>query len=247
MVRCESELTLYWRTFTRLLYPEYCAACRVPLMIEVTNLCKKCSRKIESVGQPSCVKCARPLPPFGDHRAVCGPCQTERPYFHRGFSLVLYQNPINEIFHQIKFSGKPWLLNIFESRLHEFAKSPEMSQYDVVVPVPIDSPRARVRGYNQAELIARKLSRHQQVAPISCLLQKTRRTLPQSQLLRSERLDNLTEAFSVQKKDKIQGKQVLLVDDIFTTGSTINECAKTLKRHGADRVDFLTIARTAAV
>ncbi|MBI4358842.1 MAG: ComF family protein [Candidatus Omnitrophica bacterium] len=116
----------------------------------------------------------------------------------------------------------------------------------MIIPVPLDSRRARERGFNQALIIAKMLKRtdKKNTPPIVPLLRKVKKTLPQSQLRREERLNNLAGAFTIRKQRGIRGKQILLVDDIFTTGSTINECTKVLKEAGADRVDFFTIARS---
>jgi len=120
-----------------------------------------------------------------------------------------------------------------------------MQNYDIIVPVPLDPRRRFVREFNQAMLIARLLTRHEprpRPKIFNCLVKK-RKTAPQSQLKREERLENLTESFQMRKKRALDGAHILLVDDIFTTGSTLNECAKVLKKSGAGRVDFFTVAR----
>ncbi len=116
----------------------------------------------------------------------------------------------------------------------------------MIIPIPLDSRRERERGFNQALIIAQMLSElNPKNAPqIRGVIAKKKRTLPQSQLKREERLSNLENAFFLKQKSVVQGKQVLLVDDIFTTGATINECARILKEDGAERVDFFTIARS---
>lgn len=115
----------------------------------------------------------------------------------------------------------------------------------MIVPIPLHPQRERERGFNQALVIARMLKQSGiRSVRIEQLLEKKRRTLAQSQLRRAERLDNLRGAFSVRKKDLVRGKHILLVDDVITTGSTVNECARTLKAEGAARVDALALARS---
>ena len=145
----------------------------------------------------------------------------------------------------MKFQKKLWLLKVFSEPLEQFSHSTQLKNYDVLVPVPLDTRRERERGFNQALMIAQILAgKNRKGIPIRQILRKRKRTLPQSQLKRQERLSNLNGAFLVKKRGSVRGKQLLLIDDIFTTGSTINECAKILKEDGAERVDFLTIARS---
>lgn len=240
-----TELNYYWRSLIRILYPANCVLCRTPLTIDEIHLCIRCIKKIEPLKAPTCLKCARPLAPYGNHRSTCSQCRSERPYYDRGFALVPYQEPVKNIFHQIKFQKKLWLIKIF-SGLFERLPSSEMRNYEMIIPVPLDSRRQRERGFNQALIIAQMLNRLslKNAPPIKKVISKKKKTLPQSQLRREERLSNLENAFSLRQKGIVQGKQILLVDDIFTTGATINECARILKEDGAERVDFFTIARS---
>lgn len=239
------ELKRYWRSFLRIIYPASCTACHLPLYMSETDLCRMCREAIEVLKAPLCLKCASPLPPFGSPRATCSQCRSERRYFDRGFALVKYEEPVRTVMHQLKFHQKPWLLRVFSPWLEALDGSNRFRNYDLIVPVPLDRRRELERGFNQALMIARTLTRvNRNTGPVRQILKKRKRTLPQSQLKREERLVNLNGAFSLQKRTRIAGKQVLLVDDIFTTGSTINECAKTLKEGGAECVDFLTLARS---
>ena len=240
-----TELNYYWRSFIRILYPANCVLCQIPLMIEEIHLCISCVKKIEPLKVPICLRCARSLAPYGNHRLICSQCRSERPYYDRGFALVPYEEPIKNIFHQIKFQKKLWLIKIFSGLLERLPSS-EMINYEMIVPVPLDSRRERERGFNQALIIAQMLSglNLKNTPQIKKVLAKKKRTLPQSQLKREERLNNLENVFSLRQRGAVRGKQVLLVDDIFTTGTTINECARILKEDGAERVDFFTIARS---
>lgn len=240
-----NEFNSYWRSFIRLLYPANCVLCRIPLLLEELNICRECSRKIEHLKTPLCSKCARPLPPYGSQRSLCSTCRSEKPHFDHGFALVPYDDRVKQILLEVKFHKKLWLLQIFKNRLEHSSLSPKLSGYDLLVPVPLDWRRIRERGFNQSVVIAkmiRNLSSKNKL-PILNVLKKKKRTPPQSKLRREERLANLENAFYTNASTKIRGKHVLLIDDIFTTGSTINECAKTLKQHGAERVDFFAIAR----
>ncbi|MBI1977143.1 MAG: ComF family protein [Candidatus Omnitrophica bacterium] len=239
------EFNSYWRSFIRLLYPASCVLCRTPLLIEESNICRECLQKIEHLKTPFCQKCARSLPPYGNYRSICSACRSEKPYFDHGFALVPYNEPVKQILHEVKFHKKLWLLQIFKNHLKNSLFSQELSHYDLLVPVPLDWWRIRERGFNQSMVIAEMVRNinSKNKLPVLNVLKKRKRTLPQSKLRREERLANLENAFCTDASPKIRGKHILLIDDIFTTGSTINECAKVLKQYGAEPVDFFTIAR----
>lgn len=244
MACLKEELLDYWKSLVRLLYPPACLLCRIPLVLSENHLCRFCTKKITPLQSPVCIKCSRPLPPYGKKRAVCQDCRSRRPAYDRGFSLVGYSEPVKQIFHEIKYRNKPWLLGIFSSFLNEFAKHYSLSAYDMMVPVPLDPKHQWSREFNQALILCQMLKKLSKRSPLTIqrVMAKKKKTPPQSQLGRAERLTNLSDAFEI-KKDSVRGKNILLIDDIFTTGSTVHECAKTLKERGASRVDFLTVAR----
>lgn len=241
------EVRAYWQSFIRLVYPASCPVCKIPLLLYEAYLCSSCVLKIKAVNHRNCVKCARALPPYGPSRNVCATCLNHRPFYRRGYAILKYESPVKTIFHEIKFQNKPWLLKVFASLVQEFTVShPAFTAYDVMIPIPLDGQKVRERGFNQAEMIARMVQRSvpENKIEIRNLIQKRKKTLPQSQLKRHDRLKNLNGAFSIKNPHEIKGKHVLLIDDIFTTGSTINECAKLLKENGAECVDFFTLARS---
>jgi ComF family protein len=115
---------------------------------------------------------------------------------------------------------------------------------NLIVPVPLHRSRLRQRGFNQASLLAGHLARHGSIPMTPDILIRTRPTIPQVELSAEERKTNVNGAFAVKRAADIQGKSILLLDDVMTTGSTMNECAKMLKKSGATRVVALAIART---
>ena len=241
-----TELNNYSRSLIRILYPPYCVLCHAYLKLEETYLCAPCVQLIQPLKAPLCLKCSEPLPPYGKNQSVCSTCRSERPYYNRGFALLRYEDPIKTIFHQVKFQKKLWLREIFSKLIASFSSSINPNDYEMIVPVPLDARRERERGFNQALLIAKMLERSFQKdrLRISALIAKKKKVLPQSQLKRRERLENLEGAFCLKKRGQSLGKRILLVDDIVTTGSTINECAKILKEDGAECVDFFVLPRS---
>jgi len=194
---------------------------------------------------PLCPVCGIPFVGTGaDHH--CGACLTQSPYFDIARAPLLYEGPIRDLIHSFKYSHHthlryPLALLTLEG-LREFLTEQEPH---TIVPVPLHRSRLRQRGFNQAVLLGRVLSHNLSVPMTPDLLVRTRRTEPQVELSAEKRRLNVKGAFSVKKPGLVVGKRVLLLDDVMTTGSTMDECAKELKKAGALSVIALTIARTA--
>lgn len=244
MLRLKNEVVDYWKSLVRLLYPARCLLCEIPLVLAEHYLCLGCRKKVLPLKSPLCIKCSRPFPPYAEKRRICGDCRKSRHAYDRGFSLVGYSEPVKRIFHEIKYQNKAWLLDIFSPFLKEFANTHPLVSYDMMVPVPLDPKRRWEREFNQALILCRMLKRMEHRSPLTirAAVVKKKKTSPQSTLGRTERLANLSGAFGV-RGDSVRGKKILLIDDVFTTGSTVHECAKMLKEKGASQVDFLTMAR----
>lgn len=242
------EFNHWWRSFIRILYPASCILCKTPLLLDELHLCVLCRRKIQPLRSPLCLKCAHPLPPYDAYK-TCSACRSDRPRYDRGFALVEYDEPNKAIFHQIKFEKKPWLFEIYQQLLLQSLDRPSFREYEMIIPVPLDGSRKRKRGFNQAQLIAEMIQsiHSDRSLPIRNLIKKVKKTTPQSQLHRNHRLTNLKGVFALKESHLVEGKKILLVDDIATTGSTLNECAHLLKENGAEQVDFFTIARSTSI
>ena len=119
-----------------------------------------------------------------------------------------------------------------------------MKNYDIIIPVPISKKRKRLRGYNQSELIAKMIAKQAKTIECRCdILYKQKDTLPQSSLDKEKRQQNIKNAYYIKNEKTVQNKKILLLDDIYTTGSTANECSKMLKQAGAKEIGVLTLAK----
>ena len=183
---------------------------------------------------PFCLKCGEPAPAI---EGLCGLCMKGEHLFDFARSALLFSRTLREIIHHLKYSGRVSLARPLGDLLKECLLR-EAFTGDLVIPVPLHRSRERIRGFNQAELIAARLGRP--VAPR--LLRRRKNTPSQTGLTRNERKRNLAGAFEV--RGGVKGT-VIVVDDVYTTGSTMNEIARTLKRAGAERVEVLTVARVA--
>ena len=159
------------------------------------------------------------------------------------YSACIYDDALKELVHSFKYKGKTVLANIFSKLMIDYIKdNPEITDVDLVTVVPLYKDRLREREFNQSLLIANPISKECSIM-LTNTLEKTRTTRYQNELMKSERLKNLEGAFSVSSKTDIKDKNILLIDDIMTTGSTLGECAKTLLNGGAKSVKCFTLAR----
>jgi ComF family protein len=168
---------------------------------------------------------------------------THRKYFTMARAWGAYEGSLQEAIHRWKYEGKTYLTPFFaewmEEGLNRYWGSHSL---DLLIPAPLHPQRLRERGFNQALLLVKELSRRTGIPYRKTILQKKKPTIPQVNLSGTEREKGLRGAFQVIGKEELLGKSVLLVDDVYTTGATVNECSKVLLRGGAERVNVLTLA-----
>lgn len=235
-------MTLYGRAFSRLFFPEACPLCAKSLRTWERKLCAACETMFRELKEPLCQRCSRELPPFSG-MAVCGDCRHGRHEADKVWALFAYNEPFKKILHLLKFCGKPALLQVFENRLRNFTENKDWPALDMLIPVPLDGIRQWERGFNQSHLLARLLGDFLGLPVNHHLLKKSTIAPPQSLLPKAERLLNIRGNFKVRSAEKIRGRDILLVDDVYTTGATVNECARVLKEAGANSVYAFTLAR----
>jgi ComF family protein len=194
-----------------------------------------------------CRICDHPVATRGETDRVCGRCLLAPPAFERARACVLFRasdddDPLRAALHRYKYGRETALANglgsLFATRGREAVRP-----HDVVVPVPLHLERLRWRGFNQALLLAGRLCRTTGVRLDSFSLVRRRATVPQVELDEGARRRNVAGAFCVARPERVAGRRVLLVDDVLTTGSTVNECSRALQRAGAAAVDVLVLAR----
>ena len=193
---------------------------------------------------PYCPHCGLPYPSGDKEGHLCAPCLKERWYFEVHRTCALYEGALKEAIHRFKYGGVFPLVGVFGDLLQPvFQNLTQDYPVDVMVPVPLHIRRLRERGFNQALLLVKELSKRTGIPYEERALKKIKDTPVQIALKKWERRKNLTRAFQVKDKEAIQGKAVVLVDDVYTTGATVNECSRALLRAGAKQVAVLTVAR----
>lgn len=220
------------RALTAALFPPRCAACGRP----GAAICPPCLATATRLPHPQCRQCTRPLT-YGDQ---CARCRAEHRRVDHLYVAYAYTPPILQAVHRFKYANKRYLAADLAA-LAMSALAPDL-QVDFVVPVPLAPSRERQRGYNQGRLLAAEVARHLDL-PLDCsVLIRLRDTPPQTSLPRVRRLENVRGAFRALRK--LSGARILLVDDVTTTGATIEAATRALRRRGAVWVGALALART---
>ncbi|MCD7854015.1 MAG: ComF family protein [Clostridiales bacterium] len=186
---------------------------------------------------------------FGSEKAVCEACfeKLNKEGFpfrsgREGISLFPYSGDIRKRIIELKYDGRTELCSLFGFFMAEaFKKSGLTADFDEVLAVPASKKGFKARGYNQAELMAKEVGKRLNI-PIGSELVRIKETLPQNKLDQSKRAENIKGAFGV--TGNLHNKKILLIDDIYTTGSTINECKRTLISDGAESIFYITAAKT---
>lgn len=221
----------------------YCICCGETIAPSMTySLCEGCLVNLRWANDKSCDKCGKPLQ---EHywRSLCTDCREEDHYFAKGYSCVEYGMYEKMMLKDYKYHGRPYLGDklawIMADRLE-----PENISADWILPVPMERSKERKRGYNQAALMARGLSRRMEIPWKEDLLLRHRKTRVMNNLSPEERRENVRGAFCLKPGSEklFQEKTILLVDDIYTTGSTMNECSRVLLEAGAKEVRFICFA-----
>jgi ComF family protein len=226
-----------------LLYPPLCTICGRSIRAG-EYLCDQCETKAVRIVAPFCEKCSEPFDGAITGVFTCANCAHRRIYFDAAVAAYRGRGIVREVIHEFKYGRRIHLRHLVARWLRSALDDERLLGrcFDVIIPVPLHPTRQRERGFNQATLLAELLSAQ---TSIRCkpLLERTRYTTTQTALDRSERMENLHNAFRLRKNADVRGLRVLLVDDVLTTGSTLNECARVLKRAGAFSVHAATAAR----
>lgn len=227
-----------------LLYPRVCAGCGGPVGAEEHHVCWNCSADMPYVRSPFCARCGDPVDGRVDHSFVCYSCSDREPWFDLARSAVRFRELPQKLIRALKYDAAlwyrmdlaHWLRSCWESQFREV-------EVDAVACVPLHATRVRERGYNQARVLGVLLARRLGKPFIPGCLQRIRMTPTQTHLTAPQRAANVRGAFKAKNPVWVSGLRIVLVDDVMTTGATVNECARALKEAGAARVYVVTVAR----
>ncbi len=234
-----------WAGLWPLLWPPRCALCTALLGPgDSPGFCAQCLGSFQRLSFPVCLVCGRPLSevslPSGN---ICGFCIESEPYYDAARLYGRYEGALAEVLKDFKFREKRSALPALSGlMLDAFELYFSASRFDLVLPVPLHRSRLGLRGFNQAADLAGALAKSRSLPLRYDVLVRTKNTLPQYGLTFREREKNIKGAFKVNRPSSVHGSAILLIDDIITTGTTVDECARTLRKSGASSVYVLCLA-----
>lgn len=226
------------KLFLDMLYPRRCPVCHDIAVPGGSRICNVCREKLKSITGPRCFRCSKPLK--REEQEYCKDCRKTR-LFDQGIGIFPYGSVLQESLFKLKY-GKRQEYGSFYGQIAAVYSREIIRNWgvEIIIPIPLHRKRMEKRGYNQAELIAEALGKTLCIPVDSRLMKRKVNTRPQKELDYRERKQNMKNAFFLKGENRY--RRILLVDDIYTTGSTIEAAAELLKRNGAENVFFLTIA-----
>jgi ComF family protein len=239
-----AALSLLGREAGRMVLPSPCVVCgdELPWRARTASCCRRCWDALPRIEKPKCTVCAAVWDTTeGGAKYVCGRCIDARPKFEWLDAWGHYSGGLEDILQAFKFRRHQFLAGPLAELLAETLGGRNDEAFDGIVPIPMHRRKARQRGFNQAELLAAELARRTKHPLRTALVKKAEERQPQSSLARDERAANVRGSFVA--SSRVHGQSILLVDDICTTGETMNACATELLRKGARRVCAVVVAR----
>ncbi len=230
-------LNSIWRKILGLLYPHTCVFCG---KVSESSICDACKDKVFYVCEPRCKKCGKPI--RYEEQEYCHDCHKQKSYYEQGKSIWIHKGLVPWSVYQFKYHNRRIFGEFYAREMYRlYEKWIRDCGIELIVPIPLHKKRRRRRGYNQAEIVARYLSQYTGIPMDSRAVARCKYTKPQKALNHQDRKKNVKDVFEVRAGGPV-GKRILLVDDIYTTGSTINEISKEFLEKGHNKVWFLTIS-----
>ena len=232
-----SNFKIFTDKIMAFLFPNTCPFCG---KVSETGICDACRKKLPFVREPYCMYCGKPI--RRDEDEYCYDCGRRSHYYESGRAVWQHASMVRPAIYQFKYHNRRIYSRAFA---REMVKAYGMAirkwQIAIIIPIPLSKSRRRKRGYNQAELLAKEIGRIMEIPVDTESLIRNKNTIPQKVMDARGRRKNLQHAF-VWDGPRLRGGNVLLIDDIYTTGSTIDVAAKTVKLAGAEKVHFLTVS-----
>lgn len=227
-----------------ILYPRHCIQCGSPSPEPMRYICWDCFSDTPKVEPPFCTVCGDPVAGNIQHDYTCFACARETPAFDRARSAVRYEGAVGEALRSLKYNHSLWVVDDLVELLFSCVQAEYPGRtFDCVTAVPLYPPRRRERGFNQSALLGSALARRLKIPFRPGMLRRVHPTASQTGLTAPQRTANVCGAFRVGFFARPAGRRILLVDDVMTTGATVNACAGALKKGGAASVCAVTVAR----
>ncbi|MBO7238667.1 MAG: ComF family protein [Elusimicrobiaceae bacterium] len=240
-----NSLRRAWDGLLYVLLPNTCYSCKRDLHWQAKEpLCPACETAVKTVGPLYCLRCGKPLPDGGAHCYQCRGSKADHFKCKIIRSAVVFGPQVRGVVHAFKYADQPHLAGYLAQRMNkEWDKYVDLKEAELLIPVPLYKKKHKQRGYNQSELLAQQLAQMRGLPLDTQSLIRNRNTPSQTEFGREGRLQNMSGAFSCVNPAALKGKVVLLIDDVATTGATLEGCAEALKAAGAKKVMAYTLAR----
>ena len=204
------------------------------------HLCNNCRKIFPFITGDICIKCGMPIRTYNTY---CDTCKEFKYYFDEARASFLYDDVSHILIHRLKYGGAKYIAEYFGVLLADVYKNWGI-HVDMIIPVPLHEKRLKARGYNQSTLIAESLSKLIGVEVREDIIRRKVNTSTQTALTREERSKNLKDVFEFISNEKLSGKNILILDDVFTTGATTNEIAKMLRKHKPNKIYVISAGKT---
>ncbi|RJP60361.1 MAG: ComF family protein [Deltaproteobacteria bacterium] len=235
----------FFNAFLDFFFPPRCLICERDIInAQSQGICEPCLSSIRYISSPVCLKCGIPFNSVMGSDHLCGTCLTSRVYFTKARAVGVYEGVLQEAIHRLKYNKKTLLakpLGALMAGTH--LGSIDFKSYDFLIPVPLHFKRLRERGFNQALSLARYIGKRRRIPIDYMSLKRIKWESPQINLSKEERERNVKGVFSLSNESRFKDKSILLVDDVYTSGATVNECARVLTKAKTGGVDVLTLCR----
>lgn len=223
------------------IYPSQCKVCEAHLSLDAKPyICKSCWKDIDYINPPWCEICGLP-----NNENLCDACASQPPRYGKLRAIAVYEKTLQQAIHLFKFEKRTSLKHaLIQLIVNNIPSDLNLKDYDYVLPIPIHKKRLRERGFNQSLLLAEGLAKATDIKVTKDTLIRRKNTSPQSSLNKEERQTNIIGAFELKNPSNIQSKQILVLDDVYTTGATVREVVNILWDADPIEIDVLTLART---
>ncbi len=221
-----------------IIYPRICPVCNNIIPVGYKDLCPDCTGLLTYAQEPYCMRCGKPV---DEEKEYCSDCERNKHSYDEGRAVFIYDEYMSKSIYRFKYSGKREFANFYGKVMTErLGEKIRRWDPDAIVPVPVHKSKLRSRGYNQAELIAKQISKRMKIPVKSDIVIRQSATTVQKNLSAKARQNNLKKAFKV-IPNSVQLNSILIVDDIYTTGATVDAVARCLKDAGVRKVYFATL------
>lgn len=220
-----------------MLYPRRCPLCHEVLKDQDSVICRRCGSALHPIKEPRCFKCGKPV---AEGEEYCSDCRKTKHYYDRGRGIFVYDEKMRQSLVRYKYYGCREYGDFYSRAMCRYAaKELKIWAPDLIVPVPVHKAKERRRGFNQSSYLAQRISRETGIPADLTLVKKVQKTKSQKKLTARQRQENLKKAFQVQRP--VKAKTILIVDDVYTTGSTMDAMSRCLREKGAEKIYFLTV------